>query len=534
MERIEEEPSSSASEPDESATAELPPQPSLTGLYAALRSPVATAATFFTGTNIVEEEKEEVEEETKEGEPPSATVSPLIKRRRKKKRTFDRRFVPVAWKRIPPRPSTMASIISPYATFLDLSSRSGIALYTHGCSELDTNFDGQAKNLTPFLAEVQLRGDECCWTAILNIEITPAVGGNPAVTASILSEHGKISQTVIDNLHATYEAYVNGTTAVPDGTASTGNAAIVKGIIDRKMLFECICKSLTDKFKKTVAQKLLEHKQDGISLLYMLIKDSHTTTTLATRDYKIDLQKLDFSKFGYNIVKLHGEFDNLLAKIRQSGKDIDDEDQIIYLLQAYKTNDNKKFRQHVDNQESAWSTGTLTSPKTLKTNIEAYVQTMIRNGEWKKTKEVQTTALVVNEEGGKQRQRQRQTGNTPSSEDAITKFKGKHPAWKFSRRGNATELTKNNKEYQWCTGPGHHGIGMWVTHDPTSCTGNTRQPAAHVTEGGGTGTQQSSKKKVKVTKKQFKALLSEQLQQQNAFGDDLTELVNQITSRTFE
>ena len=31
-------------------------------------------------------------------------------------------------------------------------------------------------------------------------------------------------------------------------------------------------------------------------------------------------------------------------------------------------------------------------------------------------------------------------------------------------------LERNDKTYKWCTGPGHGGTGMWVLHEPGSCT----------------------------------------------------------------
>lgn len=44
-------------------------------------------------------------------------------------------------------------------------------------------------------------------------------------------------------------------------------------------------------------------------------------------------------------------------------------------------------------------------------------------------------------------------------------------AWKKDRSlSSSTTLKKDNKEYKWCTGPGHGGIGMWVMHVPGSCT----------------------------------------------------------------
>ena len=45
------------------------------------------------------------------------------------------------------------------------------------------------------------------------------------------------------------------------------------------------------------------------------------------------------------------------------------------------------------------------------------------------------------------------------------------PKWKSDHSlSSGNELKKNGKTYKWCTGPGHNGNGMWVTHPPGKCT----------------------------------------------------------------
>ena len=55
-----------------------------------------------------------------------------------------------------------------------------------------------------------------------------------------------------------------------------------------------------------------------------------------------------------------------------------------------------------------------------------------------------------------------------------TQEKKKAAKWKYDKSLSSTnELTKNNKTYNWCTGPGHNGTGMWVLHKPGTCTGKS-------------------------------------------------------------
>jgi len=45
-------------------------------------------------------------------------------------------------------------------------------------------------------------------------------------------------------------------------------------------------------------------------------------------------------------------------------------------------------------------------------------------------------------------------------------------SWKKDRSlSSSNKLERNDKTYNWCTGPGHGGIGMWAFHGPGSCTG---------------------------------------------------------------
>ena len=81
-------------------------------------------------------------------------------------------------------------------------------------------------------------------------------------------------------------------------------------------------------------------------------------------------------------------------------------------------------------------------------------------------------------------------------------------------------------------------------HDPGACTGEStpsaatnhaRQPQANVRErkgqGNGGGARQKS---TKLSKKRFKALLTEKLGESNAFNDGLSGLISAIADATYE
>ena len=96
---------------------------------------------------------------------------------------------------------------------------------------------------------------------------------------------------------------------------------------------------------------------------------------------------------------------------------------------------------------------------------------------------------------------------------------------------NSTYVVKQ-KEYNWCTGPGHHGPAMWVRHTPSSYNGTTnRRPnpsQANLTDG---NNHQKPGNNRHQTKAQIKANIAEVLAGAHKFGDDVSNLVTQIMNK---
>ena len=129
-------------------------------------------------------------------------------------------------------------------------------------------------------------------------------------------------------------------------------------------------------------------------------------------------------------------------------------------------------------------------------------------------------------------------------EELKRKFKERHEAWKFTRRSGQTTLDKNNKTWKWCTGPGHFGLGMWVAHEPSSCTnrnagrggrGRGNPPPGLGTETAGRGTPPTAAHarglRTNVARDAFRAHVTSTLQDSNGnFGDDVTPLIDSIVN----
>ena len=294
------------------------------------------------------------------------------------------------------------------------------------------------------------------------------------------------------------------------------------------MLFNC----LSGKFNEHTSNKSHSHPtsyEEDRPRSYTTWSPRHTSLwcvyTWPYRRHKY----IDFKKFQYDVLKLHAAFDSLVSQLMVNKAAPSDLNQMIYLLQAYKMNiSNKTFLCHVDNLELDWSQGVINTPAELRDKVETYISTLIRNKQWKSTHSApfQPTALLTNETI-----KTGTPGKQTDDKDAITKLKAKNAAWKFDHSKSSTKThTKNNKTYHWCTGPGHSKIGMWVIHEPGTCTGSTK--------GKGTGTPQANTAEIRTatsrtqgnhTKKAtFKAHIVQVLASANAFGNDTSDLINKI------
>ena len=227
-------------------------------------------------------------------------------------------------------------------------------------------------------------------------------------------------------------------------------------------------------------------EEDGQWFLYYMITKTHVTTVLSRCDLTEDINALDFKKFRCDVLKLPAAFNSLVAQLTANKATPSDLNQMMYLLQAHKMNTmNETFLHHVDNLEPDWSRGVITTTDELMNKVEMYINTLIQNKQWKSTCPVpsQPTALLTDEMA-----KSGTLGKPTDDKDAIAKLKAKNTAWKFDHsKLSAKTYTKNNKTYHWCTGPGHSKVGMWVIHEPGTCTGSTKSkgsgmPQANATE----------------------------------------------------
>ena len=454
----------------------------------------------------------------------------------------------------------------PYSEPLNLSKSGGQALYESGCEALDVKYDGKGANLSPLIGQLKLKAQNLNWRNILTMDVNMEQGGPDQV--NLLEHPQRFNDEIIafwgtrfriesakdavpgagPHVAATAAAVPTRTVAAPTGVAGTAAYLAlsndpdaiqeykdkVRRIQNRQMLFNCLKNSFTAKYKKSIAAKLVEFDDDGVALLHYLYKTSYTTSTLTVRDLKKELQNLSLKDHGFSPPEMHKRVDNIKLELRANEDDLSPNDEMMYLLEAYKKHDHEKFGQHVTNCESQWSTGTMTTPDQLRTHIEQYYTVLQQNDEWKpkrtSTKKSGKTSMKHDEE----RTALTSEGKADTHEDRKKKWLAKQAKWKLKRGGSDTTKEVDGKTYHWCNGPGHYGVSMWVLHDPDDCKKqhSGTKSGGNTAEAGAAASSKSSAK-VKLSKSKFRANLTEKFESRGVFHDDMKSLIDSIVEDTY-
>ena len=131
------------------------------------------------------------------------------------------------------------NIVNPCAAPISLAIKHGVALHTEGAKALVCAYDGQAKNLPTFIAELHVKADECDWNTILTVR-------KNGTDCHILMAHGHLTLADV--------------TAAKDTRHQVAGASRTKaeaqGAIRAQMLFKCVKSSLTPAYIKNLTQTL--------------------------------------------------------------------------------------------------------------------------------------------------------------------------------------------------------------------------------------------------------------------------------------
>ena len=281
--------------------------------------------------------------------------------------------------------------ISPYAGSINLTQQTSIALHQKGCKTLPIKFDRLAKLLPSFLAALNLCGTMCQWTDILMIL------DDNRTPRHMITHHGSLTQ---DNVNVGVVKQRTNAAKPQPPAAGDITEAEAQTIIKSKMLFNCLRESLMNTYLTSLTVILPMMEEDRPKFLDYMIPQTHVTTVLSTCDLLEDINTLDFKKHRYDVLKLQAAFNSFVAQLTMNKAEPSELNQMMYLLQVYKMNTlNETFLRHVDNLESDWSRGIIAMPAELRMKVETYINTLIRNKQWKSTCPVpsQPTALVTDE-----------------------------------------------------------------------------------------------------------------------------------------
>ena len=330
------------------------------------------------------------------------------------------------------------------------------------------------------------------------------------------------------------------------------------------MIFNAITASLTTKYKKSIATKLTSFHDDGIALLWYLISTTDLSTTLASRNLKLSLQNLSLKDNKWDPIAMHNDFEETLNQITASGSPaIGDEDQIMYLIEAYKRdNKNEIFVTYIEGLENKWVDGEITTGAQLMARVVSKYQSMLRNSQWKVPKEKgkSTNTSSSNKTQTNNTSNTNASGFTSQSQGNFTKsqlqdaIKERNPSWKFDMTlSSGNTYYRNDKEYYKCTGPGHAGLPMWVRHTPGTCADKSHgsnsnnssssggrgrgrsNGSANTAAGRGNGaSNRQQNAKANLTRAQFKERAAEALQNANNYGDDISQVAESLARTMYD
>ena len=357
-------------------------------------------------------------------------------------------------------------------------------LYNKAISPLDTKFDGEADNLTVFLASVRDRARRFNWQRLITVPI------DDGTTRNLLTHYGQVS---LDNTRAHATSYVN----TPTRDAQ-----------DNDMFYYFLADSLTSNFRTTVLLYADVYTVANFPVASALLKQiiiltrvDNPASTMHIREMLIEskskllLLKGNITQFNQwvrkQIGRLHTreqEAVDLLYYLWKAYKAAPDDEFVVYIKDLKSQTDDgratftaedlmvwaeNKYEARLLDEENTWGRPTEDQEKIVAMTTEI--------NSLKKACSSTTTAKPM-----KQKESTSKTQATKKAQPKKTKeqkkktnekwaWKNKPPKDTDSKENNTFVKIFEGKKYYWCL---HHnnGAGMWTLHHPNDCeAGKTKQ-----------------------------------------------------------
>ena len=341
--------------------------------------------------------------------------------------------------------STMI-IVSPWQQDINLTTKHGSSLWNEGTKPVDEKFTGQGRDVPRFIALIKNHVSKCYLTGIIMIN-----GKN------LLSDYG------ITSLEEVKRARDARNAAIP----TTLREAQPK--IKAQILFHFIYGSLGSLPLRKISTRLEEIKQDGPTLLKVVLVDTFVATQAHTFKIKEQLYDLQMKAFKWNVQTMNQSVREIVVDLQAAGHSFGNDDIMIALFRAYAGSTNDEFKNAVMYWKNEWNNGSLTSAEELMVKADGKYDELKKAGTWGKSseKDEQIIALTARIETLQKEVTKGKGPSTSSSQKGAGKY-----AWKYDRSLSASATyVRDGKTFKWCTGPGHNKKAMWVSgHEPGKCT----------------------------------------------------------------
>jgi hypothetical protein len=237
------------------------------------------------------------------------------------------------------------------------------------------------------------------------------------------------------------------------------------------MMFHFLYDSLDSFPLKKIQNQLDDINEDGPMLLKAILKSTFTATNATTFAIKEKLFSLDLKRYKNNVQALNQDVREMLVDLIAAGHQADKAEVVINLFRAYNTSPDDDFNIATAFWRNQWDNDEFNEPEILMEKAEAKYTSLRDFGTWgkKSAKDEQIVALTSQVQSLKEGTTSKDRKGSSYNKKSANSDEQEHQ-WKKDRSlASGNELTRNDKTYKWCKGPGHGGIGMWVLHDPGSC-----------------------------------------------------------------
>jgi hypothetical protein len=317
---------------------------------------------------------------------------------------------------------------------------------------MEDKFDGTGPDVARFVALVKNQVQKCCLESILRFG-----------QKNLLVDYGTITlQEVIAQRDA----------RLANEPATLQDA---QPILKAKILYHYVYNSLGKVPLRKVATKVDEIKEDGPTLLKMVLSDTFVATQAHTYHAKEKIFDLQLKNFKWNVNAMNQMVRETILDLKAAGQMSSESDTILSLFRAYNTASNDEFKNAVMYWKNDWSEGRIATAEQLMLKADSKYDELRQSGQWAKKSQrdeqiIALTTKIKELEGKPKPGGQGQKANNAEGDNKKSN-KNKNASWKYDRAQSKTAvLERNNKTYKWCTGPGHNGVGMWVCqHEPGKC-----------------------------------------------------------------